>query len=718
MLNGGTAPRAFWPPERSLATYAALILLLAGVYAALCLSPSSYALALRALGLQQDGLILGTPKALRSDEWAIWTPYVQIAVNNGFERLNATSPYGEDLRNFNALPLKDWALAFKPQFWAFGLVDPAYAFSIHHAVLYAAFLIGWPLLLRALGFPAHLAIGGGLLLFASSYTQLWWTTTGPLLAGFPWILIALLSRLSPWLKLPLLAWLTTAWLISHLYPPIIVTLGFLGAAAILAFRRDALTFGNVATAAAAAMLAGALAWLYLAGPMTVMSHTVYPGARNLPGGQFPPLLLLAQIFPFLVTNGHDSLIGHNYLEVATGGSYLVLLTLIFLDHRALLRTAGARTAAGHVLRIPLAVLLGALALILTWLLLPLPAWVGAPLLWNLVHPHRFVFVLGALSLLLALTALAHVPLRFGPGRLAAAAGLLVLACIGSKWGLAPKGAQADFSELWILPALGILVLLHVRIRLPASTALIGAALFANAAAFVPYNPLQSAWPIFQRPHFPRASELQIQQEEHPRGWLVAPGYPGAVLNGWGLRSIAHVQIAPRLDFFRSVFPDMEDGRFEAIFNRYAHLSLAPIATPVVPADDLILLPLVAFGPTILPPTVVLSASRQSTSTHGGHLDVIRRDGDDLTLTGWMMAEGRDRGRRLIAQVDDAQSVLSIATTPRPDVADAIGNPRLARAGFALELRLAAGAADPATLCLWSDSQAFGRRLLTGGRNCP
>jgi len=710
-------------PGRILSGYAILMLVLAAGYAGLCLTPSSYALALSAFGLPQEGLLRGWPKPLRSDEWAVWTPYVQIAVNNGFERVNLTSPYGEDLRNFNALPLRDWALAFKPQFWAFFAIDPAYAFSISHAVLYAAFLIGWPLALHALGFPAPLAIGGGLLLFVSSYTQLWWTTTGPLLSIFPWILLAVLSRLRPWLKLPLLVWLTAVWLISHLYPPIIITLGLLGATAILAFRRDALTPVNIAVSAAAAAIGAGIVWLYLAGPMAIMAQTVYPGARDLPGGLFPPLLLLAQIFPFLVTNGHESLIGHNYLEVATGGSYLAVITAIFLDHGALLREMRAPTAAGRRLLLSFAVLFGALLLLLPWLLLPLPAWAGKPLLLNLVHPHRFVFLLGALLLLLALTALAHAPLRFGPARLGIAAVVILGAWAVSKWGLAPSGAAPTIRELAILPALLVAAGLHARWRVRSElglggVGLIGAALFVNAITYLPYNPLQSAWPIFHRPVSPHAADLQSRQDAHPKGWLVAPGYAGALLNGWGFRSIAHVLIAPQRAFFRPLFPDLDEARFDAIFNRYAHMGLAPIATPVVPTPDLVVMPLHAFEAIVPPPAASLSETALTGAPAGGHIDTIRREGDMLIVTGWMQAEGRDAGRRLIAHVSGAQAIRSIETVRRSDVARVLGNPLLADAGFALALTLAPGSAEPATLCLWSESQAFGRRLLAGGRNCP
>src|SRR5437870_2981891 len=70
------------------------VLAICALYAALQLTPSSYAIVLTAIGVENTGTIRPA-RAIRSDEWAVWTPTIQIAVNNGFERINKTSPYGE-----------------------------------------------------------------------------------------------------------------------------------------------------------------------------------------------------------------------------------------------------------------------------------------------------------------------------------------------------------------------------------------------------------------------------------------------------------------------------------------------------------------------------------------------------------------------------------------------------------------------------------------------
>ena len=78
--------------------------LLCILYVALALTPSSYSLAYEYLGLTPQQPLLGTARYIRTDEWMVFTPYIQIAVNNDFGQFNAHSAYHESLRTFQALP--------------------------------------------------------------------------------------------------------------------------------------------------------------------------------------------------------------------------------------------------------------------------------------------------------------------------------------------------------------------------------------------------------------------------------------------------------------------------------------------------------------------------------------------------------------------------------------------------------------------------------------
>ena len=61
-----------------------LLILYCITHILLAITPSSYALALQLAGQEVKGLFFGTPRAIRSDEWMVLTPYYQIVVNNDF----------------------------------------------------------------------------------------------------------------------------------------------------------------------------------------------------------------------------------------------------------------------------------------------------------------------------------------------------------------------------------------------------------------------------------------------------------------------------------------------------------------------------------------------------------------------------------------------------------------------------------------------------------
>src|SRR5947209_2919248 len=131
-----------WLGDKITAIFVITLVVIAFLYTAFSLSPSSYGITLQLIHAPNPGLVAGHPKSIRSDEWGVWTPFFQATVRNHFHRFNATSLYNEDLRNVNALPLKDWGLIFKPQLWAFFVLSPARALSLYYAALICSFLAG------------------------------------------------------------------------------------------------------------------------------------------------------------------------------------------------------------------------------------------------------------------------------------------------------------------------------------------------------------------------------------------------------------------------------------------------------------------------------------------------------------------------------------------------------------------------------------------------
>jgi hypothetical protein len=712
------------PGSRKLDGFALGVLLALAAYTALAWSPSSYALVFERLGGERVGLVAGEPREIREDEWVRWTPFLQAAVRNGFRTPNETSLYREDLRNAEGLPLADWGLILKPYFWGFFLLDPAHGFSLYHAFWIGACLLGWERLFRALGQARPEAVSASLALFGTSFTQIWWTTYGPIVAGLPWIVLACLAPMGPALRVLVTAYAIASWSLASLHPPIVVTLAFVAGVAVLASRRDALAPRRLLPFAAGAALGIGLVVTYYGEVFTEMAGTVYPGGRRSGGGGAPFAQWLSHFLPGLVIDGERAVVNENVCEAATVGSFLPLLLLCFVDARDLVRRLGAPGDEGRRLRLELGVLLAGAAATSLWLLAPIPAALGMPLLWHVVPAKRMWLACGLLIFLLALAVLRHARLRPTWPR-AAVSAALVLAAEAASRGLGARELGWGASSAGLLVAVGAWLALRGRTRLAPGKALVGSAAVANLIAFAGFNPIQSARPIFDPPELPARAALARLAERHPRRWLVLSGSHGAWLNGLGYASAAHVLFAPRLEFFRGLYPTLAEDRFQWLFNRSLYVSPVPGRGPELVDESLIQLSIELFDPPTIP--VRLGPLPSDVAAQGGAVEhglVYEEDGGvRLSIEGWALMDGSDPDSTL--RVYTTLPVAAAVAYPvlRGDVARKQADPGLALSGFDLRLELVTPAKDlkqplpdllEEPICIVSESPARGRFRIRGG----
>lgn len=550
-------------------------------------TPSSYAKGLELLGEPVRGLYMGQPRAIRSDEWIVYTPYVQIAVANGLETANARPPYHESLHSFVSLPVKDWGLLFKPYHWGFLAIPPAQAYALTYLVHTLAFLVGWAWLFRLLGVRWPLAVAGAFALYWSQFIQVWWTTNAGSFAYAPWVVIAWLAVIAPLWRVVLMTCALVVWIFASGYPPFLYAFGLALVGAILITRRDAITPERLASAAVSLAIAAGLAFLYYGDLIQIMADTVYPGQRRVTGGGVPWLQLSANLLPWVSTQHYEplnvpALAYSNACDVGVIGTTLALAAACVADWRH--RFGTKRDLVSMVLLAAVA------ALVLAWTTGYLPLSLAEVMALDRVPPNRLQPALGLLITIAALRVLSSSRMLLNGIRLFLVAFLLALPAAYKLL----LGIQLTYFD-WIAPAMMLAICvarsLHCVSGRSSATLLVLMAAAANLATFGLFNPVQSAEPIFALDAEKVQEYLLSNGARHVDGNLIIANNYGALIQGAGVPSFNHVLLQPEIDVFRQYFPSMNQARFEHTFNRYAHVMFGETVMPRVRQDDLIELPL-------------------------------------------------------------------------------------------------------------------------------
>lgn len=678
------------------------------IYVSKTWSPSSYGYVLVVtLGYADSGPRFGAVRTARSDEFAVVTPLTQATVNNEFERINHTSLYGEDLRINYGLPIRDWGLAFKPTMWLYGFVNPAYAYSMHWFALSALFVFGYAWLFRWLGAAPVISFTLASGLYFTGFVQFWWNEKGPIFALFPWVLLPFATRISlPW-KAAWFYWAAVAWLLTNFYPPVQLSLAFAGLVILLAREPDLFRPKTLLWLLLACAFAAGTAALYLWDYLQATVTTIYPGSRIVSGGTVPWRYGLSWLLPAInFDHDYESLIGANICEIGTVGMYYFLLVGCFLDfsrwHQAWSNNERRRL---------LAALAAGWLMTLAWMALPLPSWLGAPLLWNHVQPVRMQYAAGLLLACLTLVLVNALGLRISLARLAIFCSAITLGWWAWEFDLHKNPFEAFAILAFVLPAC-------VFARYRPATAHLGfalASLLAGVLLFGRFNPLQSAWPIFNHPPNPMTKALD-QLAVSNGGVLAVTQLPGATANGLGYRSLSHVTAVPQLDFWRKQFPDMPKDEFKTIFNRYAHIIPHPENAPRLLQADAVAVPVKLFQK--LPPVRYVASPAQAL-LRDGYVGQAFMESGQLVISGWGPWSGPLEAHELEITLNASPlGPPTRAVVIRLDLPPATANKVSALNGFTVQVPLGEQTKLPSLCLVAYDSSTGQRRLLHNPPEVP
>jgi hypothetical protein len=560
-------------------------------------SPSSYGVFLQNIEPNHTGIILGKPRAIRSDEWAVVTPLTQATVNNHFERYNQTSFYNEDLRINYGLPIFDWGMFFKPTMWGYLFLSPAKAYSLQWFLTFVLFVVGYFKLFKQMGIREELAIFLSFSLFYTGATQFWWNEKGPVYAFFPVITYLLISNGNIYIRMIMFYWLGASWLITNFYPPLVISLAFIAALLFIANIKPWLSVKNLALLLVSSIGAILTAILYLKDYLINTSKTIYPGHRSFGGGGVNWGEWLSQIFPFSSFNTHfETIYNGNISEVGVMGFPFLLMLLVHIDYSSLKKIEFDKNKKTLIA-------LG-VGLLLTniWMIVPLPDWVGKILLWNNVNPKRMVYAAGVLLGMVSILVLQDLKYSLSIKRFIAFFLIVILMWYVMKFNpLVPSvadpksfsGFKHNYSDFYILVSLLVSYFLVSCFSIKIINAFVFTSLISSFVVLFPFNPIQSADAIFSR--HDNIKKILDESVDEKTGVLAIDGYPGATLNGLGYKSVTHVTAVPAMNLWRSKFPNMPQEEFDEVFNRYSHVHLANVVKPFSPQHDVVVVPISLFN---------------------------------------------------------------------------------------------------------------------------
>lgn len=682
-------------------------LILAGfVYTGFCLSPSSYAWVLENsfhVKKHDQGLILGQPRAIRSDEFAHFTPWTQATVKNNFERYNAKSIYKEDFRTVFPMPILDWAIIFKPAMWLYFVTKPETAFSFYWFFSMACSLFGWAMLFQKLGFDDVVSISASFIIFFSSFVQFWWTNNSGTFAFFPWVILAFFYFMeSPGVKQSLfLFWITTVWLLALFYPPFIIELSFVGLSIIL-INCKKFEIKKLFSAGLLGVFAGSFACFYLKDELLSISQSPLQGLRVLGGGGMSGRQFASHFLPFINYSNYESIIGSNICELSVVGSILCF-AIFFITPCKTFKDNSHKSY-----YYTLTILCLALILVICWELFPMSSIFGRLFLWDRVHPNRMGYASGVLFELIILFLLKEFRIRITFLRCLAAIFTYISTFFILKFSKTHKIGSEEIIVLTVF-AMGLLYTLFFQKKRNISSSgivikriiVIGAAV-PNILVFGGFNPLQSTKPIFEKPKTIVFEKLDIILEQQGSEILAVPNdwcFVGATLIGYGYPSVSHAMFATHLKLWEKYFPNIEEKKFKEIFLRSAHIVVERSTEPRVLQSNVIGVPFSAFAnySSLEVPYISqlntqeekfwqnLNLKQANGSNATGFIDSFEIEKNKLVIIGWAIWEDNNFCKNLvITGVDQKINSYKISKVERNDVAKIYGNDFL-NAGFQAEV---------------------------------
>lgn len=561
---------------------------------------------------EKTGVLTGTPKSIRSDEWLVGTPWALSQYQQGYPLHNYNVGANNDPL-LNNIPVKHLTTAFKPQNWGYFALGVEHGFSFWWNFKIFGLLVGFFLLLMLLTRNHFwLSLTGGLWVLFSGFTQWWFSTmVVEMLASFCFIFVGA-SYLFLARKKALVAAgaaLVTVFgldFILFFYPPFQVPLGWLtlfmaGAFFTTGDRWQLLVSGlkaRLPIAAGLGLLAGAVLYLFYqdtSATITAILNTEYPGRRINRGGDTG----LVRMFSGFTWAPYGELdYPRVWVNASETSNFIILFPVVLI---AWVRNYILKVKNNRMVTVLLAYLL----IISAWVLVKFPLPVAKLSLLSYVSFNRILLGLGIGSILVTMVYLAGGDGKSNGGRAAgeerndaaskhgepvpdvapmdrgfARNASIVVAVLMFLYGLIYiQMASEDFRLRYVVLMsffFGLLSWLILTRRRAAFSVLILLAL----TPYVVVNPIARGMdPVFENQIYKTGYKLAAHDPD--ARWIVY-GNPSlaALLKASGMQVVNGAKYTPDLDFYAAIDPT---GSNRGIYNRYSHTTYNEPALPAEPA---------------------------------------------------------------------------------------------------------------------------------------
>lgn len=519
------------------------------------------------------GLIAGTAKVIRSDEWMVHTPWLlsQARQTHPFSAHNP-SVGGKRAPLVCNLPVAHWSICFRPELWIFltGL-KPESAFAFFWNFKWWSLLCGsYALLLLITRGESLLSAAGALILLWTSTIQ-WWFSSPTLMpdmvglwcfalaAGF----VAVVHE-KYWAR----ALLSAAYAFCALgflfccYPPFQIPLLTLFAPLLVALVYDRKTgrhWTGLAVATGLVIIgAGVFVW-QLRDTLSTISGLVYPGRRFSTGGGVP---WTSVVHGFLTLGASEAHFPKKFVNVVAASSFLNALPLLACVYL----TRWRRSHSHDIVQL---VLLAFAAFAAFFAGYGFPRFLATVSLWSYATTERLSVALALVSVLAICRFLSsHVePASIRVGRWHAVIGVVIFGAVlvVANHELDNFLAPAVLAAIWLFYSVAGLFLV-ARFRLACVAMILFPLAFLNAGI----NPLSRGIPGYGMTSLsPVVAELHRAFPQ--TRWIVIGSYARAaiissLIRVTGATVLSGVTAVPNQDMLDRLDPKHEN---KAVYSRYA-----------------------------------------------------------------------------------------------------------------------------------------------------